>query len=60
MVSIKEIKAKLEVDGRAYTDEEVMEVREILYKLARLDYELFKETLKKEKQANSSTEPSTN
>lgn len=47
MISIKECKATLEQSGRKYTNEEVEKIRDMLYKLAQLDIELFKERQKR-------------
>lgn len=46
MIPIKKFKAMLEKDGSKYTVEFALEVREILYKLARLDYMLCMERQK--------------
>ena len=43
MISIKECKAMLEQAGASYSDEEVEAIRDMLYKLAHLEYDLFKE-----------------
>ncbi len=40
-ISLNKCKSVLESDGSKYTDEEVLEIREFLYKLAELDYRVF-------------------
>jgi hypothetical protein len=48
MLSITECKTILEESGEKYTDEEVEQMRDMLWRLARLNIESFKESLKKE------------
>jgi hypothetical protein len=40
-ISLNKCKSVLESDGSKYSDEEVLEIREFLYKLAELDYRVF-------------------
>jgi hypothetical protein len=40
-ISLSKCKSVLEKDGSKYSNEEVLEIREFLYKLADLDYEVF-------------------
>lgn len=40
-ISVSRFKAMIEKDGSKYTDEDVFEIREFLYMLAELDYEVF-------------------
>ena len=47
-ISIKKCKTKLESDGSVYTDEEVSKIRDFLYMLAELDYQMFLKTKNKE------------
>ena len=42
MLTLEDCKRILEKDGAHYSDEEVLKIRELLYKLAELDLELFK------------------
>ena len=42
MLSIEECKRTLEKYGDNYTEEEVKKIREVLYRIARLDYQNFK------------------
>ncbi|MBS1750537.1 MAG: hypothetical protein JST63_11575 [Bacteroidetes bacterium] len=52
MLSIELCKKILQKNGTTYTDDEVKKIRQTLYKLANLDYQLFSE-LKTKKDANS-------
>ncbi len=52
MLSIEQCKKQLQKSGKTYTDEQVKEIRHQLYKLANLEYHLFK-TLKAKQDANS-------
>ena len=47
-ISLKKCKAILQKDGSVYTDEEVAQIREFLYKMAELDYEVYQKTKQKE------------
>lgn len=40
-ISLSKCKAVLESDGSKYTNEEVLEIREFLYMLAELDYQVY-------------------
>ena len=42
MLSISECKKELKKEGEHYTNEEIKEIREILYRLARIEIENFK------------------
>ena len=48
MLSIAKCKAILERDGTSYTDEEVKQIRDLLYQLGHIDYESFKKRLHEE------------
>ena len=52
MLSKEKCKKILEQDGQKYSDEQLNEIRQQLYKLANLEYHLFKE-LKRKRDANS-------
>ena len=45
-LSLNKCKAILEKGGKKYTDEEIIKIRDLLYKLAQLDIELFREIKK--------------
>lgn len=40
-ISLSKCKSILEKDGSKYSNEEILEIREFLYKMADLDYEVF-------------------
>jgi hypothetical protein len=40
-ISLSRCKSVLESDGSEYTNEEVLEIREFLYMLAELDYQVY-------------------
>jgi len=40
-ISLNRCKSVLESDGSKYTNEEVLEIREFLYMLAELDYQVY-------------------
>ena len=40
-ISLSRCKSVLESDGSLYTNEEVLEIREFLYMLAELDYQVY-------------------
>ncbi|MDI1354217.1 MAG: hypothetical protein PSX36_04840 [bacterium] len=40
-ISLSRCKSVLESDGSKYSNEEILEIREFLYKMADLDYEVF-------------------
>ena len=40
-ISLSKCKSVLESDGSKYTNEEVLEIREFLYMLAELDYQVY-------------------
>lgn len=42
MLSIEECKRTLEKYGDSYTDEEVKKIRDVLYRIAQLDYQNYK------------------
>jgi len=52
MLSIEQCKKILKENGTNYTDEEVKQIRQLMYKMANLDYQLFV-TQKAKKDANS-------
>ncbi len=52
MLNLEVCKKILQKNGATYTDEEVKQIRQLLYKLGKLDYQLFT-TLKTKKDANS-------
>jgi hypothetical protein len=52
MLNIEACKKILQKDGATYTDEQVKQLRQLLYKLGNLDYQLFSD-LKKLKDGNS-------
>lgn len=41
LIPISKCKTILQKDGSQYTDEEVTQIREFLYKLAEMDYQIF-------------------
>ncbi len=47
-ISLKKCKAILQKDGSVYTDEEVAQIREFLYKIANLEHEVYQKTKQKE------------
>ena len=47
-ISLKKCKAILQKDGSVYTDEEVSQIREFLYKIANLEHEVYQKTKQKE------------
>ncbi|MEO8759856.1 MAG: hypothetical protein ABI388_02330 [Bacteroidia bacterium] len=47
-MSSNKCKAILQKDGSVYTDKEIIEIRDFLYKLAEMDYEVFSKLRKKE------------
>lgn len=58
-LSLAKCKSILEKEGSIYTDEQVIEIRDFLYRIAELDYEVFVKTkiremeFEKEKQATA-------
>jgi hypothetical protein len=54
MLTLKECKEKLKDDNRTYTDEEVLAIRDYLYKLASINVQYIKETLKENEQKSDS------
>lgn len=48
MLSLEKSKQILQANGRTYTDEEAKQIRQVLYKLATLEYQLFKSLNKKQ------------
>lgn len=52
MLNLEVCKKILQKDGATYTDEQVKQIRQLLYKLGNLDYQLFTD-LKKLKDGNS-------
>jgi hypothetical protein len=40
-ISLSKCKSILQKDGSVYTDDEILEIRDFLYKLAEMDYEVF-------------------
>jgi uncharacterized protein YpuA (DUF1002 family) len=51
-LSIEKCKKNLQQSGVNYTDEQVKQLRQVIYKMANLDYHLFS-TIKTKKDANS-------
>lgn len=52
-MSLLRCKSILERDGSSYSDEEILEIREFLYTLAELDYEVYlKRKLRDNKRKN--------
>ena len=47
-ISLKKCKTILQKDGSLYTDEGVSQIRDFLYKMAELDYEVYQKMKKKE------------
>ena len=52
MLNLEKCKRILQEGGKTYTDEEVKQIRQLLYKLGNLDYQLFS-TTKTKQDANS-------
>lgn len=42
MISIEKCKAELKHSNQKYTDEEIKQIRELLYQIATIEYEKFK------------------
>ena len=40
-ISLSKCKSILQKDGSVYTDDEILEIRNFLYRLAEMDYEVF-------------------
>jgi hypothetical protein len=47
-INFDKCKAILQKDGSIYTDEEVFQIRDFLYKMSELDYEVYQNTKQKE------------
>ncbi len=47
MVSIEKCKAELKHSSRKYTDEEIKQIRDLLYQIATIEYDSFKAESKK-------------
>ena len=47
-ISLKKCKTILQKDGSSYSDEEVSQIRDFLYKIANLDYEVYEKKKQKE------------
>ena len=47
MVSIEKCKAELKSSNRKYTDEEIKQIRDLLYKIATIEYDGYKTKPKK-------------
>jgi hypothetical protein len=47
-ISLNKCKTILQKDGSVYTDIEVSQIRDFLYKIANLDYEVYQKTKQKE------------
>lgn len=47
-ISLSKCKSILESDGSKYSDEEVLQIRDYLYMLAELDYEVYLKQKKRE------------
>lgn len=54
MQNLKQCREKLGTFGKQLTDEEVLEMRDYLYKLARINIQYIKETLKANGQESNS------
>ncbi|MEO7138795.1 MAG: hypothetical protein ABIY51_00910 [Ferruginibacter sp.] len=52
MINLEECKKLLQKNGSTYTDEQVKQTRQLIYKMANLDYQLFV-TQKANEDANS-------
>ena len=46
-LSIDQCRAILEEDGQSYSDEQIIALRDLLYQLAEIEYNQFKEWVKK-------------
>ncbi len=57
LISIEHARKVLNKYGKTYTDEQIIRIREVLYKLGKLDYILFKELIKNGR--NKATQPET-
>jgi uncharacterized protein YpuA (DUF1002 family) len=44
MLNLEKCKKILQQNGKHYTDEEVKQIRNLLYKIGNLDYQIFKNT----------------
>ena len=51
-LSLAHCRKVLNRDGNNYSDEQILEIRDFLYKLATLDYLFFQDYLKKQNQEN--------
>jgi len=47
-ISLKKCKTILQKDGSVYSDEEIFQIREFLYKMANLDFEVYQKAKQKE------------
>lgn len=56
MLSITESKKILNRNGLNYTDEEINKIREFIYILAEMDYEIFMRHLQEEKEEQNSND----
>ena len=54
MLNIEKCKKILQIGGKTYTDEDVKQVKHLLYKLANFEYQLYK-TLKSKKDGKCDT-----
>ncbi|MBS1541866.1 MAG: hypothetical protein JSS73_14540 [Bacteroidetes bacterium] len=53
MVSLDQCRQILEKSGRSYSDEQIVKMREFLYKMASIDYQLFKLAKPYDKDSNN-------
>jgi len=60
MLTIKECKEKLKNENRAYTDEEILAIRDYLYKLARINIDFINEKRKENDQKSDNIYESIN
>ncbi len=58
MLTLKQCREKLYNNGKEYTDEQVLAIRDYLYKLARIKLDFIKEKLKENEQKGNSLHPS--
>ncbi len=55
MLSITKCKKILNKNGINYTDEEIIKIREVLYKLAEIEYQSYKEKLSKKSELSGNS-----
>ena len=54
MLTLKQCRDKLKEDGKGFTDEQILAIRDYLYKLARINIDYIKEKTKKNEQTGNS------